>query len=105
MCVNGWMDGWMFAWMCVCIYVCMHECINVCNYICDYACITSYKIYIFTCFFLISPFSRDVIGAPWDEVVNALLSNTEERSKTVTLVFERELPDDDEDEEEAPATA
>ena len=37
--------------------------------------------------------------------MNALLSNTEERSKTVTLVFERELPDDDEEEEEAPATA
>jgi hypothetical protein len=27
-----------------------------------------------------------------------LLSNTEERSKEVTLVFERELPDDDEEE-------
>ena len=46
-----------------------------------------------------------MIGAPWDEVVNALLSNTEERSKTVTLVFERELPDDDEEEEAAPAPA
>ena len=48
------------------------------------------------------------LGAPWDEIVNALLSNTEERSKTVTLVFERELPDDDEEEEEEvapPATA
>ena len=41
------------------------------------------------------------LGAPWDEVVNALLSNTEERSKTVTLVFERELPDEDEEEEVA----
>lgn len=40
------------------------------------------------------------VGAPWDEIVNALLSNTEERSKTVTLVFERELPDDEEVEEE-----
>jgi hypothetical protein len=59
-----------------------------------------------TCLLLPYPFvSRNIIGAPWDEVVNALLSNTEERSKTVTLVFERELPDDDEEEEEAPATA
>lgn len=41
------------------------------------------------------------VGAPWDEIVNALLSNTEERSKTVTLVFERELPDDDEEVEAA----
>jgi hypothetical protein len=60
------------------------------------------------CIYLLLPYSfvsLDMIGAPWDEVVNALLSNTEERSKTVTLVFERELPDDDEEEEEAPATA
>jgi hypothetical protein len=34
--------------------------------------------------------------------VNALLSNTVERSTTVTLVFERELPYDDEEEEVAP---
>lgn len=43
-----------------------------------------------------SPINKsDTTGAPWDEIVNALLSNTEERSKTVTLVFERELPDEE----------
>lgn len=30
------------------------------------------------------------VGAPWDQVVAALVSNTNERSKTVTMVFERE---------------
>eukprot|EP00596_Hydrurales_sp_CCMP1899_P009130 CAMPEP_0119037810 /NCGR_PEP_ID=MMETSP1177-20130426/6322_1 /TAXON_ID=2985 /ORGANISM="Ochromonas sp, Strain CCMP1899" /LENGTH=169 /DNA_ID=CAMNT_0006999519 /DNA_START=122 /DNA_END=631 /DNA_ORIENTATION=- len=44
----------------------------------------------------------DTTGAPWEEIVNALLSNTVERSTTVTLVFERELPYDDEEEEVAP---
>ena len=33
----------------------------------------------------------DTTGAPWQEVINALTSNTVERSKTVTLVFEREI--------------
>ena len=51
----------------------------------------NFFLYLFFCF----------VGAPWDEIVNALLSNTEERSKTVTLVFERELPDDDEEVEAA----
>jgi hypothetical protein len=36
----------------------------------------------------------DTTGAPWDEVVKALLSNTAERSQTVTLVFEREVTDE-----------
>ena len=60
---------------------------------------------LFMCSILIFSLFLVLIGAPWDEVVNALLSNTEERSKTVTLVFERELPDDDEEEEAAPAPA
>jgi hypothetical protein len=38
-----------------------------------------------------------ISGAPWTETVDALMSNTAERSKIVTLVFERELPDDEED--------
>ena len=38
----------------------------------------------------------DTTGAPWDETVASLLSNTEERSKTVTLLFERELEEGDE---------
>lgn len=43
------------------------------------------------------------IGAPWQEVLNALMSNTEERSDTVTLVFEREIEVPDvPDVEEAP---
>lgn len=33
---------------------------------------------------------------PCIQVVQALVSNTAERSKEVALVFERELPDDDE---------
>lgn len=33
----------------------------------------------------------DTAGAPWQQTVDALLSNTAERSETVTLVFEREL--------------
>jgi hypothetical protein len=37
----------------------------------------------------------DTTGAPWDQVVEALVSNTEERSKTVTLVFERPLTADE----------
>lgn len=37
----------------------------------------------------------DTTGAPWDAIVDALLSNTAERSKTVTLVFERPLDDKD----------
>ena len=36
----------------------------------------------------------DTTGAPWDQVVQALLSNTSERSKTVTLVFERDVEDE-----------
>lgn len=67
-----------------------------------------HNILLNPCIDVLLPYSfvpLDMVGAPWDEVVNALLSNTEERSKTVTLVFERELPDDDEEEEEAPATA
>eukprot|EP01039_Chlorochromonas_danica_P008567 gene8567-9440_t len=36
----------------------------------------------------------DCTSAPWEEVVKALQSNTSERSKTVTLVFERETSDD-----------
>ncbi len=32
-----------------------------------------------------------MIGAPWQQLVDALLSNTSERSDTVSLVFEREL--------------
>jgi hypothetical protein len=35
----------------------------------------------------------ETAGAPWQQIVDALLSNTVERSKTVTLVFERETPD------------
>eukprot|EP01038_Epipyxis_sp_PR26KG_P004141 gene4141-5895_t len=34
----------------------------------------------------------ETAGAPWQQVVDALLSNTEERSKVVTLVYEREIP-------------
>lgn len=49
----------------------------------------------------------DTTGAPWQETVNALMSNTEERSKTVTLVFEREIPEgsipEGQVQEEAPA--
>jgi hypothetical protein len=37
----------------------------------------------------------DTTSAPWEEVVNALKSNTAERSKTVTLIFEREVPEED----------
>eukprot|EP01035_Chromulina_nebulosa_P017201 gene17202-22721_t len=33
----------------------------------------------------------DTTGAPWEQVVEALISNTEERSKTVTLIFERQI--------------
>lgn len=33
----------------------------------------------------------DCTLAPWDKVVEALTSNTAERSKTVTLIFEREV--------------
>ena len=33
----------------------------------------------------------ETTGAPWQQVVDALLSNTKERSEYVTLVFEREL--------------
>jgi hypothetical protein len=36
----------------------------------------------------------DTTSAPWEEVVNALKSNTAERSKTVTLIFEREVPEE-----------
>lgn len=39
----------------------------------------------------------DTTGAPWQETLNALMSNTNERSETVTLVFERELPDEEEE--------
>jgi len=34
----------------------------------------------------------DCTGAPWQNVVEALVSNTAERSQTVTLIFEREIP-------------
>lgn len=44
----------------------------------------------------------DTTGAPWDRVVEALVSNTAERCKSVSLVFERELEDD---EQQAPAPA
>ena len=37
----------------------------------------------------------DTTGAPWDQTVEALLSNTEERSKTVCLVFERPIDETD----------
>jgi hypothetical protein len=30
-------------------------------------------------------------GAPWEEVIKALMSNTVERSSTVTLLFERQV--------------
>lgn len=33
----------------------------------------------------------DCTLAPWEKVVEALTSNTAERSKTVTLIFEREV--------------
>lgn len=36
----------------------------------------------------------DTTGAPWDETVKALVSNTAERSKEVTLVFERQVDGD-----------
>ena len=32
------------------------------------------------------------LGAPWQQLVDALVSNTAERSDTVSLVFEREIP-------------
>ena len=35
-------------------------------------------------------------GAPWQETLNALMSNTAERSSEVSLVFEREI-DSEED--------
>ena len=35
-----------------------------------------------------------MVGAPWQQTVDALLSNTKERSDDVTLVFEREIPMD-----------
>ena len=38
----------------------------------------------------------DTTGAPWDKVVEALVSNTAERCRSVSLVFERELEDDEE---------
>lgn len=41
----------------------------------------------------------DVTGAPWDETIKALVSNTAERSKSVTLVFERESLDNESDKE------
>ena len=34
----------------------------------------------------------ECVGAPWQQVVDALLSNTPSRAQTVTLVFEREIP-------------
>jgi len=36
----------------------------------------------------------DTTGASWEQTVQALTSNTAERSKEVALVFERELPED-----------
>lgn len=33
----------------------------------------------------------DCTGAPWTQVVEALTSNTAERSQTVTLIYERPL--------------
>ena len=33
----------------------------------------------------------DCTGAPWSQIVDALVSNTPDRGDTVTLVFEREL--------------
>lgn len=33
----------------------------------------------------------DCTGAPWQQIVEALVSNTAERSKYVTLIFEREI--------------
>ena len=36
----------------------------------------------------------DTTGAPWDNVVQALVSNTAERCKSVSLVFERELDEE-----------
>jgi hypothetical protein len=38
----------------------------------------------------------DTTLAPWQQIVDALLSNTAERSQTVTLVFEREVVGDEE---------
>jgi len=35
----------------------------------------------------------DCTGAPYQQIVDALISNIPERSKTVTLVFEREISD------------
>mmetsp|Transcript_17356 Transcript_17356/g.29340 ORF Transcript_17356/g.29340 Transcript_17356/m.29340 type:complete len:214 (+) Transcript_17356:77-718(+) len=39
----------------------------------------------------------DAAGAPWQQLVDALMSNTNERSDTVTLVFEREIPTEEGD--------
>jgi hypothetical protein len=33
-----------------------------------------------------------IAGAPWQDTLDALLSNTLERSDSITLVFERQLP-------------
>ena len=39
----------------------------------------------------------DCTGAPWSLVVEALLSNTPDRSESVTLVFERPLESEEEE--------
>eukprot|EP00607_Mallomonas_marina_P005539 CAMPEP_0182427928 /NCGR_PEP_ID=MMETSP1167-20130531/20861_1 /TAXON_ID=2988 /ORGANISM="Mallomonas Sp, Strain CCMP3275" /LENGTH=146 /DNA_ID=CAMNT_0024610517 /DNA_START=128 /DNA_END=568 /DNA_ORIENTATION=+ len=38
----------------------------------------------------------EAIGAPWQQVVDALISNTPEKTSDVMLVFERATPDADE---------
>lgn len=38
----------------------------------------------------------DTTGAPWQQVVDALVSNTAERSEFVTLIFEREKEEEEE---------
>jgi hypothetical protein len=43
----------------------------------------------------------DTTGAPWEQVVQALTSNTNERCSQVSLVFEREVEGDPVDEEAA----
>lgn len=47
----------------------------------------------------------DATGAPWQQTIDALVSNTKERSDEVTLVFERELAADVTVATEPPASA
>ena len=42
----------------------------------------------------------DTTGAPWEQVVQALTSNTNERCSQVSLVFEREIEGEEEEEED-----